>query len=152
MSILGGRDNEPPAEEAHEGQAAEHRSQAGAHDTQEPVTEHPADAPPSAYGSVPPAADAAQAGARDSGIAPQRWSEILVSFVDDPRGSVTMAADAVDEAIGEFVNSVRARQRVLASSWQGTETGTEQLRTALRDYRKFWHQVQQLDLGEKTGA
>jgi len=50
------------------------------------------------------------------------------------------------------VNSVRARQRALASSWQGTDTDTEQLRTALRDYRRLWHQVQQLDLGEKTGA
>ena len=71
-----------------------------------------------------------------------------MAFVDDPRGSVKMAADAVDEAIGEFVNSVRARQRAMASSWQGTGTGTEQLRTALRDYRNFWHQVQRLDLGE----
>jgi len=35
---------------------------------------------------------------------PQRWSEIMVAFVDDPRRSVKMAADAVDEAIGEFVN------------------------------------------------
>jgi hypothetical protein len=72
--------------------------------------------------------------------------------VDDPRASVKMAADAVDEAIDEFVNSARARQRTLASSWQSTETGTEQLRTVLRDYRKLWHQVQQLDLGEKTGV
>ena len=50
------------------------------------------------------------------------------------------------------LDSVRARQRAMASSWQGTGTGTEQLRTALRDYRNFWHQVQRLDLGEKTGA
>jgi hypothetical protein len=63
-----------------------------------------------------------------------------------------MAAGAVDEAIDEFVNSVRARQRALASCWQGTDTGTEQLRTALRDYRKLWHQVRQLDLGEHKGA
>jgi hypothetical protein len=99
--------------------------------------------------SAPAAQESASAAAT---ITPQRWSEILVSFVDDPRDSVKMAADAVDEAIGQFVNSVRARQRVLASSWQGTEADTEQLRTALRDYRKFWHQMQQLDLGEKTGA
>ena len=199
MSILGRRDSEPPAEEAHEGQAGADQSQAEAHDTPEPVTEHqagesapafwraqgetpaplerdPADAPP-AYGQVPPAGssaapapavnqaptatDAAQpavAEAEQSAVAPnwgttpQRWSEILVSFVDDPRGSVKTAADAVDNAIGEFVNSVRARQRALASSWQGTDTDTEQLRTALRDYRRLWHQVQQLDLGEKTGA
>jgi hypothetical protein len=98
---------------------------------------------PAATGADQPAAAA---------ITPERWSEILVAFVDDPRGSVKMAADAVDEAIDEFVNSVRARQRALASSCEGPQAGTEELRTALRDYRKLWHQVRQLDLGGKTGA
>ena len=98
----------------------------------------------------PPATGAEQPGVAAT-ITPQRWSEILVAFVDDPRGSVTMATDAVDEAIDEFVNLVRARQRDLASTWQGAETGTEQLRTALLGYRKLWHQVRQLDLGGKTG-
>ena len=104
--------------------------------------------------AVAPAAfpDAATAQASPSGIPAQRWSEILVAFVDDPRGSVKMAADAVDEAIDEFVNSVRARQRALASTWQSAGAETEQLRTALRDYRKLGQRVQQLDLGEKTGA
>ncbi len=90
----------------------------------------------------PPAAPAAAA-ASPGGVTPQRWSEILTSFVDDPRGSVTMAADVVDSAVEELVNSVRARQRALAS-WRGGETDTEQLRTALRDYRTFWNQVQQM--------
>ncbi len=94
---------------------------------------------------------AAASPASPGGISPARWSEILVAFVDDPRGSVTMAAGAVDSAVDEFVNSVRARQRALASSWHGTETDTEQLRVALRDYRTFWHQVRQLDLAGKTG-
>src|SRR6266568_3691430 len=120
--------------------------------------------PPAAAGAQEPAVTAAQepaaaevvspAGASPAspgGISPQRWSEILAAFVDDPRGSVTMAADAVDSAIDEFVNSVRAQQRALASSWHGTETDTEQLRVALRDYRRFWHQVRQLDLAGKTG-
>ena len=104
--------------------------------------------------AVPAAAADVPAGAPISptGISPQRWSEILVTFVDDPRGSVKMAADAVDEAIGEFVSSVRARQRALDSSWHGAGTDTEQLRTALRDYRRFWHQVQQPDPAGKTGA
>lgn len=100
-----------------------------------------------------PAVTAARADTHDPGISAQRWREILVAFVDDPRGSVKMAADAVDEAIDEFVNSVRARQRTLSSSWQGPEAGTEQFRTAVRDYRTLWHQVRQLDLGEKkTGG
>ena len=76
----------------------------------------------------------------------------MVAFVDDPRASVKMAADAVDEAIDEFVNSVRARQRDLAATWQGAGADTEQLRTALREYRKLGRRVQQLDLGEKTGG
>ena len=58
-------------------------------------------------------------------IRPQRWSEIMVAFVDDPRDSVKMAADAVDEAIDEFVNSVRARQHDLAATWQGAGADTE---------------------------
>ena len=66
---------------------------------------------------------------------------------------VTMAAGAVDEAVDEVVSSIRARQRALASSWQGsTQADTEQLRTVLRDYRKLWHQVRQLDLGQKTSG
>jgi hypothetical protein len=99
-----------------------------------------------------PAVTEARSGAHDSGITGQRWSEIMAAFVDDPRGSVKMAADAVDEAVDEFVNSVRARQQALSSSWEATGTETEQLRTALRDYRMLWHQVRQLDLAEKAGA
>ena len=106
-----------------------------------PPPAEPAEAAPAA----PPAAAAAAASpAATGGADPQRWSEILTFFVDDPRGSVTMAADAVDSAIAELVASVRARQQALASSWQGGDTDTERLRTALRDYRTFWNQVQQM--------
>jgi hypothetical protein len=77
-------------------------------------------------------------------ISPQRWSEILVSFVDSPRGSVKMAADAVDSAIEEVLASVRARQRALESSWKSSETDTEQLRIALREYHRFGAQVRQM--------
>ena len=81
-------------------------------------------------------------------ISPQRWSEILVSFVDNPRGSVKMAADAVDSAIEDVVASVRARQRALASSWQSSETDTEPLRIALREYRQFGAQLRQMNPAE----
>jgi hypothetical protein len=85
-------------------------------------------------------------------ISPQRWSEILVSFVDNPRGSVKMAADAVDSAIEEVVASVRARQRALASSWQGSEADTEQLRIALREYRRLGAQARQMSPEETVRA
>jgi hypothetical protein len=107
--------------------------------------------PPAAQ--VPAAAPAAPDGAAaPSGTSAQRWSEILTTFVDDPRGSVKMAAAAVDSAIDEFVTSVQARQRALASSWQSGDTDTEQLRTALREYRRFAAQVQQMSPSAQTGA
>lgn len=71
----------------------------------------------------------------------QRWNEIQATFVDDPRGSVTQAASMADEAIEAFISAARQRQASLASSWQGPEAGTEELRTALRDYRAFWSSV-----------
>ncbi|HEV3293718.1 MAG TPA: hypothetical protein VG123_32460 [Streptosporangiaceae bacterium] len=107
----------------------------------ETAAEDPAPAEPAV--AEPAVAEPAASPAAAGGVTPQRWSEILTSFVDDPRGSVTMAADVVDSAVEELVNSVRARQRALGS-WRGGETDTEQLRTALRDYRTFWNQVQQM--------
>jgi len=124
-------------------------------EAQEPAVTEPRDE------AVTEAQEPAMTGPRDAGqesaiaaapITPQRWSEIMVAFVDDPRGSVKMAADAVDEAIDEFVNSVRARQHDLAATWQSAGADTEQLRTALREYRKLGLRVEQLDLGEKTGG
>ena len=110
---------------------------------QEPVAEVQEPAVAEAGAQEPPVIEAT-AGLRDPGIPAQRWSEILVDFVDDPRGSVKMAADAVDSAIDEFVTSVQARQQALASTWQGSDTGTEVLRTALREYRRLASQVQQM--------
>lgn len=113
--------------------------------TQAPPTTTAAPSPAGARSS----AAAASPGSADSpsSISPQRWSEILVTFVDNPRGSVKMAADAVDSAIEEIMASVRARQQTLASSWQSSETDTEQLRIALREYREFGAQVRQMSPG-----
>ena len=70
-----------------------------------------------------------------------RWSRIQAMFVDDPRGSVTQAAAMADEAIEAFIAAARERQAWLASSWQGRDAGTEELRTALQDYRAFLSSV-----------
>ena len=50
----------------------------------------------------------------------------------------------MDSAIEEVVASVRARQRALASTWQSSETDTEQLRIALPEYRRFGAQVRRM--------
>jgi hypothetical protein len=91
------------------------------------------------------------AAASHDGISAQRWSKIMATFVDDPRGSVKMAADAVDSAIEQVVTSIRAHRQALASSWQDGGTDTEQLRTALREYRKFGAQVQQMSPAAPDG-
>jgi hypothetical protein len=65
----------------------------------------------------------------------QRWHEIQAGFVDDPRGMVTQAAAMVDEAVEGFISATRERQAQVASSWQGRDAGTDELRTALQDYR-----------------
>lgn len=74
----------------------------------------------------------------------QRWNQIQATFVDDPRDSVTQAAGMVDEAIEAFIAATRKRQASLASSWQGPEAGTEELRTALQDYRALWHSMPEI--------
>ena len=116
-----------------------------------------------AYATPPPDAGApagagslAGAGsARDSGTpaaaapsadtaASQRWNQIQAMFVDDPSGSVTQAAAMVEKAIEGFIAAARERQAWLASSWQGRDAGTEELRTALQDYRAFWSSMTEL--------
>lgn len=65
-------------------------------------------------------------------------------FVDNPRGSVQLAATMVEEAIETFVSDAKERQASLESSWQDHEADTEALRTALRGYRAFWESMQAL--------
>jgi hypothetical protein len=84
-------------------------------------------------------------------VASQRWNQIRATFVDDPRGSVTQAADMVDEAIEAFTAAARKRQAWLASSWQGRDAGTEELRTALQDYRALWSSVTEIPQHRRPG-
>jgi len=126
-----------------------------AHETQAARDPAVTRVPPAADGApaTPPAPTVPADGSASPGdTSAQRWHEILAMFVDDPRGSLTTAADAVASAIDEFVNAVRARQRVLASSWQDSGTDTEQFRTALLDYRNLWHQVQQMRTAQEAAV
>jgi hypothetical protein len=123
-----------------------------AHETEAARDPEVTQVPPAAGAEAEPGAAPAAGSDSPGGMSAQRWHEILARFVDDPRGSVTMAADAVNSAMDEFVNSVRARQRALASSWQGSDTDTEQFRTALLDYRNFWQQVQQMRTAQEAAV
>ena len=70
-----------------------------------------------------------------------RWPEIQAMFVDDPRASVELAADLVDDSLEAFVASARQLQGSLRSTWGGSDADTEQLRKALQRYRAFWRHL-----------
>jgi len=63
-------------------------------------------------------------------------------FVDDPHSSLELAADLVDDSVESIVMSVKEQQHSLLSAWQGDDAATEELRTALRQYRAFWNRLE----------
>jgi hypothetical protein len=69
----------------------------------------------------------------------QQWHDIQAMFVDDPRGSVDLAAAAADAAVSALVQTLQQRQSALTptGSTSADPGGTEQLREALRSYRIF---------------
>lgn len=110
-----------------------------------PADPIPADATPVATGPVDagtPAASASEpAGPNGDGLpaaalAGQQWPAIQAMFVDDPKGSVERAAAAADEVAKAFVASLQREQTALRAAWE-KDTTTEDLRTALQQYRAF---------------
>ncbi|MBL1080971.1 hypothetical protein JK359_03110 [Streptomyces actinomycinicus] len=75
----------------------------------------------------------------------QRMREVAVGFVDEPRTAVEQADRTLEEIAARFTEAVTRRRRTLRTSWEGaedtrgrgpgSESDTEQLRLALRDYR-----------------
>jgi len=71
----------------------------------------------------------------------ERWAAIQSTFVDDPRGSVTSAADMVTEVIATVVASAAERESGLRADWDRDGADTESLRNALRSYRSLLDQL-----------
>jgi cytoskeletal protein RodZ len=80
-----------------------------------------------------PGSPAASATASES----TRWHEIQVTFVDDPRSAVELAAGLVDDSSQALVAFVKEQQDSLRAAWRGEDAGTEELRVALQHYRAF---------------
>jgi hypothetical protein len=93
---------------------------------------------PAATGS--PAASGAPAaggvGIPAAALSEQQWPAIQAMFVDDPKGSVQGAAAAADEVVKAFVASIEREQAALNTAWEN-DASTEDLRTALQQYRAF---------------
>ncbi|WP_238017749.1 hypothetical protein KZZ52_48910 [Dactylosporangium sp. AC04546] len=66
----------------------------------------------------------------------ERWRELQLRFIDDPRS----VAGEADQLVGEAVASLTAgleEQRRRLTDWQGDGDDTERLRAAVRGYRDF---------------
>lgn len=87
-----------------------------------------------------PAGAAGQPG-RAVGGHQERWRSIQAAFVDDPRHSVSEAADLVAEAVGTLVVRAKERERALRNEWDTDGADTEALRTALMRYRSFLEEL-----------
>ena len=85
-----------------------------------------------------------------------QWQEIQFRFVDDPRGSVTEAADIVAQVTAKMETAIQERQRAIAERQQaiqeqqnslrgrwgeGSNADTENLRETLRMYKTFLDQL-----------
>jgi hypothetical protein len=100
-----------------------------------PVATAPAGAgTPAASASEPASANGD--GVPAAALAGQQWPAIQAMFVDDPKGSVERAAAAADEVAKAFVASLQREQTALRAAWE-KDTTTEDLRTALQQYRAF---------------
>ena len=72
------------------------------------------------------------------------WQKIKAGFVDNPRGSVTEAANVVEEATRMLVAALRARQDRIRDSWDGGASGrgdTESMRQALLTYQALFNRI-----------
>ncbi len=67
-----------------------------------------------------------------------RWRDVQLCFVDDPKGATDDAATLIDEAVDTLADSLRSQKDQLAGA-AATDSAhdTEQLRVRLRSYRDF---------------
>ncbi|MGH3068629.1 MAG: hypothetical protein ACRDMI_08585 [Streptosporangiaceae bacterium] len=101
-----------------------------------PLDAGPVDASTPATSPGEPAGGPNGDGIPAAALAGQQWPAIQAMFVDDPKGSVERAAAAADEVVKAFAASLQREQAALRAAW-AKDTTTEDLRTALQQYRAF---------------
>ena len=105
----------------------------GVDGTADPAVPSPADAE-----TGDPAAGTTGNGIPAAALSGQQWPAIQAMFVDDPQASVQRAAAAAEEVAKAFVASLQREQVALRASWEDAgDATTEDLRTALQQYRAF---------------
>ena len=75
-----------------------------------------------------------------------RLRHALNTFADTPREALEEAESAYDEATAQLVNALAERRRLLRADWQDqdSETQSDELRHALRQYREITQRLLQL--------
>jgi hypothetical protein len=76
----------------------------------------------------------------DAAAGGRQWHEIQAEFVDDPRGSVQLAAQAVDDAVAALTEVLHQRQAAMTAPGapaSDPSADTEELRETLRSYRSL---------------
>ncbi|GAA4184023.1 hypothetical protein GCM10022252_12260 [Streptosporangium oxazolinicum] len=87
---------------------------------------------------------------QDSDDIRRRWQEVQAGFVDDPRDAVERADSLLDEVTSSLRNALETRTGELQGRWKNTEKNdTEDLRTALRDYRATLEQLLNISAGTR---
>lgn len=78
----------------------------------------------------------------DSDSFQKRWVDIQSGFVDEPREAVEKADTLVAEVMQSLAAGFARERSNLESKWgRGEKANTEDLRTALRMYRSFFHRL-----------
>ncbi|HEY6595196.1 MAG TPA: hypothetical protein VI011_14050 [Asanoa sp.] len=71
----------------------------------------------------------------------ERWREVQLRFVDDPRAAAGEAQNLAEEAVEAMISALSAHKSDLGG-WEATEgSDTEQLRVVVRRYRDFLERV-----------
>ncbi|HEY2049060.1 MAG TPA: hypothetical protein VGH03_06940 [Caulobacteraceae bacterium] len=71
-----------------------------------------------------------------------RWMDIQVGFVDEPRSAVEQADGLVAESIKRLAEVFAEERARLEAQWgRGDDVSTEDLRQALRRYRSFFSRL-----------
>ena len=72
----------------------------------------------------------------------ERWDQVQIGFVDDPRQAVQKADELVAQVMKSLASSfAEQRSRLEAGLGQGDQANTENLRMALRSYRSFFERL-----------
>ncbi|SBT46567.1 hypothetical protein [Micromonospora auratinigra] len=70
-----------------------------------------------------------------------RWRDVQLRFVDDPKAAVGEAQSLVDEAMEALAAALREQKSKLGGWQESGSADTEQLRVAVRGYRDFLDRV-----------